>query len=835
MSTTPSAPLLAGLSAAEAARRLLLEGPNILRPPARGQWRRIAGDIAREPMFLLLAGTALLYLLLGKLGEGLFMVAGAAVSIGLLVHQELRSARALEALGRLAEPQLRVLRDGQERRVPAHQLVRGDIMLVAEGERLAADALLVGGDALSVDESALTGESVPVDKVVLEPDVAVTAAPAAPGGDGSAHLFAGTLVVRGQGLALVRHIGAATQLGRIGASLAGIALEPTLLQRTTRALIARLGAMAIAFCLLVVLAHGLLRGDWAEAGLAGLTLAIALVPEEFPMVLAIFMALGAWRMARRNVLVRRAAVIETLGAASMLCVDKTGTLTENAMRLAALWTPVSGAQQVRAPLAPAARQTLRIAALASAPFPTDPIDRAVRQAEGAIDPAPATLLRTYPLRPGRMALIQAWRLDGATMLAAKGSPEAIAALCEVAPSDAAQLHAEVGRLAAQGLRVLGVAECRDATLPATDDAAMPRFAFAGLLAFADPLRTEVPAAVVACRQAGITVAMITGDYPATALAIARQAGIATEAGVLTGPEIAQLSPNELAQRVGTVRVFARIQPDQKLALVQAMKAAGAVVAMTGDGVNDGPALEAAHVGIAMGQRGTDVAREAADLVLLDDRFTSIIAAIALGRRIFANLGKALTFVTAVHVPIAGLALLPILLGLPPLLLPMHVVLMELIIDPICSVTFENEPAAPNAMRRPPRPANQKLFGLRQIARAGLQGAVVLGAVFAAYWWDVQRGAPEAEARSLAFIMLAVAILALAFADAAEPGTPFVAPHRRLFFAVAIAAGAVIAAIHLLPPLAAIFQVALPPLGQVAPALALAVLAGAWHGLVRRLT
>lgn len=786
-------------------------------------------------MFLLLAGTALLYLLLGKLGEGLFMVAGAAVSIGLLVHQELRSARALAALDQLAEPQLRVLRDGQDRRVPAHELVRGDIMLVAEGDRLAADALLVGGDALAVDESALTGESVPVDKVVTDPGAAPTAVPAAPGGDGTAHLFAGTLVVRGQGLALVQRTGAATALGRIGASLAGIAFEPTLLERTTRALIARLGAMAIVFCMLVVLAHGMLRGDWAEAGLAGLTLAIALVPEEFPMVLAIFMALSAWRMARRNVLVRRAAVIETLGAATLLGVDKTGTLTENAMRLAAIWTPASGTQQVGQALGPAARQALRIAALASAPFPTDPIDRAVRRAAADADPASpagAALLRTYPLRPDRMALIQAWGLDGATMLAAKGAPEAIAVLCGLAPSDAGLLHTEVGLLATQGLRVLGVAECRDAALPGADDAAMPRFTFAGLLAFADPLRAEVPEAVAACQQAGITVAMITGDYPATALAIARQAGIATEAGVLTGPEIARLRPDELAQRVGTVRVFARVQPDQKLALVQAMKATGAVVAMTGDGVNDGPALEAAHVGIAMGQRGTDVAREAADLVLLDDRFTSIIAAIALGRRIFANLGKALTFVTAVHVPIAGLALLPILLGLPPLLLPMHVVLLELIIDPICSVTFENEPAAPDAMRRPPRPADERLFGLRQIVRAAVQGAVVLGAVVGAYWWMIQGGAPETQARSLAFSMLAAAIMALAFADAAEPGTPFLAPHRRLFFAVAMTAGLVVASINLLAPLAAIFQVALPPLGQLAPALALAVLAGAWHGLVR---
>ena len=509
--------------------------------------------------------------------------------------------------------------------------------------------------------------------------------------------------VRGQGVVQVARTGTATRLGRIGASLAAIEEEPTLLQRTTGALIAKLGLLALAFCGVVAVAYGLLRGDWVGGALSGITLAIALLPEEFPMVLAIFLALGAFRLARHNVLVRRAAVIETLGAATFLCVDKTGTLTENRMVLTSVWRAGGAGSRGHVRLSGAAVEPLRTPLLASAVRPVDPMDRAVRdwdagraEADGAEAP-----LRTYPLRPELLAFVQVWPDGGGVLYAAKGAPEAIFRLCRMGETTGA-MDAVVADLASRGLRVLGVASARDDQGSATAPEDMA-FTFEGLIAFADPVRADVPQAIAEAKRAGIAVAMITGDYPATALEIARQAGIDASAGVLTGKEIAGLDPDELRERVRRTRVFARIMPEQKLALVEALKADGEVVAMTGDGVNDAPALEAAHIGIAMGQRGTDVAREAADIVLLDDRFVSIVGGVRLGRRIFANLRKALTYVTAIHVPIAGLALLPILMGLPPILYPMHVILLELVVDPVCSLVFEGEPSERHAMQKPPRP------------------------------------------------------------------------------------------------------------------------------------
>jgi len=833
--TEPGGP--SGLDEAEAQRRLARYGPNaVAGRRSRGLVEIIRG-ILREPMFLLLLAAAGLYLIIGDIGEGLFMTAGAAVTIGLVVLQEARSERALAALRELAEPFARVIRAGTERRVPARDLVPGDLVLVGEGERLPADGLLIGGDALTVDESALTGESVPVSKHPAS-DGADGPDDPEPGGDHTPYLFAGTLNVRGQGSVHVVRTGASTRLGRIGASLAAIEDEPTLLQRTTGALIAKLGTLSLVFCAVVAVAYGMLRDDWVGGALSGITLAIALLPEEFPMVLAIFMALGAARLARRKVLVRRAAVIETLGAATVLCVDKTGTLTENRMALTTIWRDgrVQELEDVGKLPEPMV-QTLQVAVSASAIRPVDPMDRAVRavgeRLSGKTDRA-GNPLRTYPLRPERLAFVQVWAdPGGAVLYAAKGAPEAIFRLCRLGDDERAALDAVVAGLAGRGLRVLGVASFREDR----DPAAAPEdltFRFEGLIGFADPVRPDVPQAVSEAKRAGITVAMITGDYPATALEIARQAGIDTHAGVLTGREIAELDKASLRERVRRIRVFARIMPEQKLALVEALKANGEIVAMTGDGVNDAPALEAGHIGIAMGQRGTDVAREAADLVILDDRFVSIISGVRLGRRIFTNLRKALTYVTAVHVPIAGLALLPILMGLPPILFPMHVILLELVIDPVCSLAFEGEPSERHAMERPPRPANEPVFGTSQIVLGLVQGSVVLGAVLGFYVWALNSGVPEEQARASAFVALVAANLVLAFADAAEPETSFFDSRRLAFWGIGAGAVVIVATILYVPPLAAILRLSPPDPPWLATTLTIAALAGGWFGLAKRL-
>ena len=826
-----------GLTQAEADRRLVAVGANELPPAARRGIVRIAFETMREPMFLLLLGAATLYLLLGDFAEGLFLMAGALATIGLVVLQEARSERALSALRDLSQPRARVIRDNVERSVAARVLVPGDILLVGEGDRLPADGALAAGDVLSVDESALTGESAPVSKRPLRADETLLPE-TAPGADAGPYLFSGTLVVRGQGIAQIIQTGPRTALGRVGVSLTSIEQELTPLQKTAGRLVTWLGVLAMGFSAVVAIAYGLLRGNWLGGVLAGITVAIALIPEEFPMVLAVFLALGAWRLATQKVLVRRSAVIEALGGATFLCVDKTGTLTENQMQVARLWTAAGDVTLNGSAIQdPSASELLRIAGLASANRPVDPMDKAVRSLlKTSIFPAsaaPAEPERAWPLRPDLMAVIQVWRQAGEDRLAgAKGAPEAIFRLCKLPAADVARLTGVVNSFAEQGLRVLGVASSR-VIGPFPDDPQDAVFEFSGLVGFLDPVRKDVPAALKEARAAGISVVMITGDHPATAMAIAKSAGIDTTAGVMLGAELAGLSPKALADRLHDVRVFARIVPEQKLLIVQGLKAAGEVVAMTGDGVNDAPALETAHIGIAMGKRGADVAREAADLVLMDDSFASIVGGVRMGRRIFANLRKALIYVTAIHVPIAGLALIPIVLGLPQLLFPMHVVFLELIIDPVSAMVFEAEPGEANAMQRPPRRRDEALFGPAQLGLALLQGAGVLIGVFGLYAWSLGRY-PAPEARGAAFLALVAGNLVLALADASSTGGRLFAPHRKIYGIIAAASGAVLTLVLTVPVLAALFKVVPPHFPLLVLALGVAAIGGGWFGLARAL-
>lgn len=823
-----------GLSEADADARLARFGPNEIAAAKGRSVLRIMLETMREPMFLLLAGASGLYLFLGDVGEGLFMVGVAAAAVALVVAQEARSERALSALRDLAQPQARVLRDGMERRIGARGLVPDDILLVGEGERMPADGALVAGGVLSVDESVLTGESAPVAK-----QPSSSALPAAeeplPGGEAGSQLFAGTLVVRGQGVVRVTRTGVRSAVGQIGHALATVGHELTPLQKKTSRLAGVLGFAALGFCGLVAVAYGLLRGDWIEGVLAGITVAISLIPEEFPMVLAVFMALGAWRLARHQVLVRRSAVIETLGAATVLCVDKTGTLTTNRMQVARFWTREGDVAAAEGGSAKAAASALlRLAILASAVRPIDPMDRALRSlAEAKLIPdglEEEEPRRAWPLKPELLAAIQLWKEEaGGEVAAAKGAPEAIFKLCRLSEAEVSRLHGVIGDWAKQGLRVLGVASARgeDGFIGEPQDAP---FEFAGLVGFVDPLRADAPTALEQARAAGIKVVMITGDHPATALAVAKAAGLETGAGVLTGAEVAALSIERLRDRLQRVRVFARITPEQKLRIVLALKQAGEIVAMTGDGVNDAPALEAAHIGISMGRKGTDVAREASDLVLLDDSFASIVGGVRLGRRIFANLRRALAYVIAVHVPVAGLALAPILLGLPPLLLPMHVVLLELVIDPTCALVFEAEPSEEGAMERPPRPPGEALFGLRHVGVSMIRGATLMMAVLALYLWASATW-PDGEraARGAGFLALVTGLLMLTLADLPYANRLF-APHRRAFWAIASAVAAVLVLVFTVPPVASVFKVAPPDPHLLLVAVVAGAAGGGWSTL-----
>ncbi|MGI4843402.1 MAG: cation-translocating P-type ATPase [Janthinobacterium lividum] len=824
----------AGLDSGEAARRLTRDGPNRLPDSGGRRWRRIAQGAAREPMYLLLVGAAVLYLVLGEPLEGGVLFAMVVVMLCMTLYQEGRTERALQALRELGAPTAVVWRDGSVRQLPADQLVEGDLVELGEGDRVPADGLLLAAAGLMVDESLLTGESVPVGKLAAPGGGQESIRPQAPGGAGLPWVYSGTLVVQGHGLARISATGARSEVGRIGTALGAIAAPPSRLQRETAALARRFailgGAVSAALVLLLVL-----RGhDPLQALLAGIALSMSMLPEEFPVILTVFPAIGAWRLARSQVLTRRLAAIEILGSTSVLCVDKTGTLTENRMAVAQLWRDGSTHDGGGA-LAPPHQELLACALRASRALGTDPMEAAFWRLaadalpDGGALPAAWTLVHEYGVSPQRPALVQVWDCgDGRLLVAAKGAPEAIVAMCaSPGPAGAALLKA-AERMAASGLRVLAVARAWTGAGagPWPPDPAAFGLALLGLTALADPLRPDIAAAVAACREAGLRIVMITGDHPETARAIARQAGLAsgTPDAVLTGAAIAALDDVGLARRLAATDVCARVAPQQKLRIVQALQQGGAVVAMTGDGVNDAPALRAADVGVAMGRRGTDVAREAAELTLLDDRFAALVEAIASGRRIFANMRKSMCYVMAMHVPIAGMALLPALLGWPVMLYPLHIVFLELVIDPACSLAFENEPAEPGLMRRPPRAPDEALFGRAAVGSALVQGAWILALLVALYAWALS-WLPQAQARSAAFAALVLCNLALLLSNRQQDGIrSTLRTANPVFWIIAGAALLLLVLALCVPTLAGILDLAPPPPPALGAALGVAALA-----------
>lgn len=736
-----------GLDESEAARRLAADGPNTL---ARDATRRLSAlilEVVREPMLTLLLACATLYLALGDVHEGLILLGCVLLVVTTTILQARRTDRAVAALRDLSSPRALVIRGGVERRIAGAEVVRGDLVRLHEGDRVPADGALIAATSLAADESLLTGESVPVAKAAGE------------------RVFAGSLVVRGHGVAEISATGRRSELGKIGVSLATVESAPPRIQGEVTRLVRVLGVAGGVCCLVVFVVLGVGRGGWLEALLAGLTLAMSLLPEELPVVLTVFLALGAWRMSRQRVLVRRVPALESLGGATVLCVDKTGTLTHNRMALVVLHADNTVWSADRAGALPAALHALaRHAALASRRETFDPMDDACRRFAGEhlADPtAGGTLVREYTLTPALLAVSHVWRgLADARLVATKGAPEAVARLCGCDDVTLAAIRRDVAAMTGTGLRVLGVASGElpgDAT---PDDQTGLPLRWLGLVGLQDPPRAEVRAALARCREAGIRVLMITGDDPGTARAIGAAVGL-PDARPLIGAELAALDDAALRARLRGTSICARVLPDQKLRIVRALQTDGEVVAMTGDGINDAPALKAAQVGVAMGGRGTDVAREAAAVVLTRDDFTDLVAAIAEGRRIFANLGKAFGFIVAVHVPIAGIALVPLLFGLPMLLQPVHVVLLELIIDPACSVVFEAEAADPDLMRRPPRSQSVPLLDRETLVRCTLRGLCVLAVCLAAlYYSHIHRGQSIAVAQSLMFSTLVLADLGL---------------------------------------------------------------------------
>jgi P-type Ca2+ transporter type 2C len=788
--TSPPPQSETGLSSAAAIARLQQDGHNELPSAQSRSLLAIAWNTIQDPIFLLLVGGGIIYWFLGDLQEALILLGFVFFLMGISLYQEGKTEHAIAALRDLSSPRALVIRDGQRQRIAGRDVVRGDLCVLAEGDRVPADAIVLSCSNLSTDESLLTGESLPVRKVAAVGSVEL----ARPGGDDLPFVYSGTLVVQGQGVIQVQAIGAQTEMGKIGNALQTVKPEATRLQREMNRLVARLFSIALALCVAIVVIYGFTTGDWLKGVLAGITLAMAILPNEFPVVVTIFLALGAWRISQHHVLARRVAAVETVGAATVLCVDKTGTLTLNQMAVQQVWaydplvpsTAYDLGLQATAPLPEALHELVEFCILASQRDPFDPMEKAFKQlGESYLANTEHlhhdwNLLREYPLSPDLLAMSHVWQsADGKQYeIAAKGAPEAIADLCHFTPEQQQILATRVSAMAAQGLRVLGVAkvallEAPPAFLPphpSIDPAHLPErqhdfpFQFLGLVGLSDPVRPTVAAAIQECYSAGIRVVMITGDYPVTAQAIARQIGLTQAGGILTGAELDRMGDDELNQQIQNTNIFARAVPEQKLRIVNALKDKGEVVAMTGDGVNDAPALKAAQIGIAMGQRGTDVARESAALVLLDDDFASIVQAVKLGRRIFDNLRKAMAYLLAIHVPIAGMSLIPVLFKLPLVLLPIHVAFLHLIIDPACSIVLEAEPAESTVMQRPPRNPQEPLFGRRTVGLALLQGMGILAIVLAIFIIALVRGQGELDARALTFTTLILANLGLILSE-----------------------------------------------------------------------
>ena len=870
----PAIPARQGLSAAEAARRLATEGPNLLPGSAPKSTLAIVRDVVTEPMFLMLLAAGSIYLALGDRGEALFLLGFVFVVIGITLAQERKTQRALESLRDLSAPRALVIRDGQEQRIAGREVVRGDLLVLHEGDRIAADALLIEGQ-LEVDESLLTGEAVPVAKLPLAQDSqnaqasASAGAPAtragppqarpAPSGGSAAHevasvgaIYASTVVTRGVAVAQVCATAAHTAVGRIGADLAATVEPPSALQQGSRRLVRNLGIGA----LVLALAQVLLGWWWnsrplLESLLSGIALAMAILPEEIPVILTVFLALGAWRISHQKVLTRRVTAVEALGAITVLAVDKTGTLTMNRMAVAEL---ASDEQHFRPESASELPEHFHLLAefamLATPADPFDPMEKAIQQfghqwlqgTEHVHDGREPEF--EYALSGEILAMTRVFASDepNVHLLATKGAPEAVADLCHLDAAQQGAIRRQVEAMAERGLRVLGVARGRwKGAAPAPGQSPLwPQsqhdfdFDFLGLVALADPPRTEVPAALAECRRAGVRVIMMTGDHPATARAIAQQVGLSDRPDVITGAELEGLDDASLSERLRHVDLCARLKPQHKLRLVQLLRASGEVVAMTGDGVNDAPALKAADVGIAMGERGTDVAREAAALVLLDDSFARIVAAIRQGRRIDSNIRKAVRFVFAVHVPIIGLALVPTLLHWPVLLLPVHIVLLELLIDPACSIVFEAEAEDSDTMARAPRPVSDSPFAAAPLLWSVLQGLGLAAVLLGGQAWLVHRGWHPDQGRTVVFgtLVLCVLLLILANRDLSRPALLGVTDPNPWLWRIAAAMVVLLTAVMGIAWLRHLMGLALPGAQGAVVAGCLLALCLVWLELVR---
>lgn len=810
-----------GLSEMEARQILDSDGFNEIPSKKKKNCLSMLFKIITEPILLLLLSADVIYFFLGETADALMLLFAVFMVIGITYYQERKTEKTLEALKNLSTPKALVIREGKQKIINSKELVKGDIIIIREGDYVPADASILSGENLSADESLLTGEAISVRKISWDGNLKNQK----PGGDDLPFLYSGTLVTSGHGIAQVSATGINTEIGKIGKSLDHIEKEETLLNKEVKKIVRYVAIISISLCLLVVLFYFLIKGDLISGFLAGITLSMAILPEEFPVILLVFLTLGAWRISKRKVLTRNSAAIETLGAATVLCTDKTGTITLNKTELNVLYCEDSFYEVsdfASTELPKKFEKLLEYGILASQKDAYDPIDKELRKM-GSLYLSDLEkkhfdyqIIKEYPLSKKLLALSYAWqnKEKNEIIIASKGAPEAILTLCRANQETKNEVLKRVEELTKKGLRVLGVAEANFANDQLPEEQKDFTFKFVGLLGFIDPIRHGIREAVRQSYQAKIRIIMITGDYPETAKFIAKKIGINNPEKYLTGEDLDKLSQAELCEKIKEVNVFARVVPEQKLLIVNALKANGEIVAMTGDGVNDAPALKSSHIGVAMGERGTDVAREASSLILLNDDFSSIVSAVALGRRIYSNLKKAMGYILAVHVPIAGMSILPLFFGFPVVLFPAHVAFLELIIDPACSTVFEAEKSDKNIMKKPPRKVGQKIFNTRMVTINLLQGLVILLGIFFLFYQIINSGRSENEVRSFAFASLVISNLFLIATNLSWKKNIFqiLRSANRIFYYVFFGALICLAGVLYLPFLSGLFKLA--PLGLI---------------------
>jgi Ca2+-transporting ATPase len=744
--------LNSGLDEQRVAELQALEGKNEIPGSKSKSIYKLFWDLLKDPTVFILIACGFIYFFLGDPMEALMLLTFLLIIVSITLIQENKAERALEALKSLSSPRVMVLREGKKRRVPGAEVVRGDVIFISEGDKVPADSKIYQSSYLASDESLLTGESAPVAK------------------ENNSTIYAGSTIVSGQGIAIVESIGHQTQLGQIGLSLSHQADNFSTLEKETQYLIKKITFFAISICLFVIIFYALKKQDWVGASLLGLTLAMAILPNELPAVMSIFFALGARKMAEKKVLTRKLSAIENLGGVTVLAVDKTGTLTMNQMQIQQISTTKASInlEIVLNDLPEEFHEVLEYGILASRKDPFDPMELAFLEAGSKYLKDTEhlhhewELSKEYPLTRELLSLSHAWKSskEGEYTVGAKGAPEAIIDLCHLDEISAREVHIKAQEMAKNGLRVIGVAKAINAVEPLPGHQHDFNFSYLGLIGIADPVRPEVPEAILSCQKAGIRLVMITGDHPVTASSIAYKIGMKDPHLVVTGQELNQLSESDFELKIQDTNIFSRVSPLQKLQIVKAFKKMGHVVAMTGDGVNDAPALKNADIGIGMGARGTDVARESASIVLLNDDFNSIIEAIKMGRRVFTNLTRAIKYLCAVHIPIAGISIFPVIFDLPLILLPAHVALLHLLIEPASTIAFEREPAAEGIMGLKPRDPRTSLFTRALWIEVIIQGLGVLIVLSTILIFSLKYGYTTMQVRALVFTALLFSNLSL---------------------------------------------------------------------------